>query len=110
MNIELKKIKVLLSNSQETICFTAIGSASNSGRGGATNCYPELRVLYNQAETYLEANRTEPTFDGVMADFVDNAIDDYLEKKEIEKAEKKIAKDMLTGIVFGTKTEYTVSS
>ncbi len=122
MKIELKSIKVNLSFSEETTMFNAdifvngvkAGYAKNDGRGGCTDYHPyeNKRALINEADAYL---RTLPStthdcgngrtieIDSNLENFIDDAIDAHVNKKEQDKFNKKREKDCLSNVVFGPK-------
>lgn len=119
MKIELKNIKVNLAFSEETTCFSAdifvngkkAGYAKNSGHGGCTDYrpYDAQHGLLNDANDYLKTLPSTPyTFGGKtieiesnLENFIDNAVEAFLEKKEDAKVKKKIEKLCLTHLVFG---------
>lgn len=121
MKIELKSIKVNLSFSEETTQFNAdifvngvkAGYAKNDGRGGCTDYHPyeNKRDLLNEADAYLKTLPSTPhdcgiriiQIDSNLENFIDNEIDKYVNKKELDKYNKKMAKDSLSNIVFGPK-------
>lgn len=122
MNIELKNIKYYESFSEETLAFNAnlyikgkrAGIAKNDGRGGATYYMgdnKEGQELIRQAENYAKAlpDKHYPKDEYIEAfsipmnleHFIDDLLNEYLRKKDLEKIQKKVAKDMEKGIVFG---------
>jgi len=122
MNIELKNIKYYESFSEETLAFNAnlyiegkrAGIAKNDGRGGATyymDDNKEGQELIRQAENYAKAlpDKHYPKDEYMEAfsipmnleHYIDDLLNDYLRKKDIEKIQKRVAKDMAKGIVFG---------
>lgn len=122
MNIELKNVKYYESFSEETLAFQAslyiegkrAGTAKNDGRGGPTyydGDNKEGQELIRQAENYTKAlpEKHYPK-DEYMAAFsipmnlehyIDDLLNDYLRKKDVEKIQKRVTKDMEKGIVFG---------
>jgi len=122
MKIELKKIKINLTFSEETIMFQAelavngvvIGNAQNDGRGGCT-CYgayayglSEDKIARNkkllaEAEAYclsLPPIRSEEynfEYDMNLEHFIDNLIEEELKKKEQKKLEKKMVDTIMWG-------------
>jgi hypothetical protein len=130
MNIELKNIKYYESFSEETLAFQAslyiegkrVGTAKNDGRGGPTyydGDNKEGRELIRQAEQFAKAlaDKHYPKDDYMEAfsipmtleHHIDDLLNDYLGKKELEKIQKKVAKDMEKGIVFGKPNDYSWS-
>lgn len=122
MNIELKNIKCYESFSKETLAFNAnlyiegkrAGIAKNDGRGGNTYYMgdnKEGNELIQQVEKYAKAlpDKHYPKDEYMEAfsipmnleHYIDDLLNDYLAKKDIEKIQKKVAKDMEKGIVFG---------
>lgn len=115
MKIELKNIKINLTFSDETTMFMAdvyvngkkTAYANNDGRGGCTfyNSYhaPNNDEDLRQAEAFCKALppiRSEELnfeYDMNLEHFIDNLIEDELEKKEKKKLEKK----MLDTIMWG---------
>jgi hypothetical protein len=119
MKIELKKIAFYERMSEETNAFTAdvyvngvkTGYAKNDGQGGSTfiHSYEGKSLLLHEAESYVEAlppiqvtfaNHTHP-IKMTLDLFVDNLLEEHLNKKESEKFQKKIKKACLTNIVWG---------
>jgi hypothetical protein len=128
MKIELRKINISLSLSEETTAFTAdiyvdskrIAYARNDGNGGSTHysVYDAKDIpLLKKVETYCE-NLPDYTYPNYslndepltvkmnLEQFIDNLIDEELTKKEKAKFQKRLQKDMLTGICVGTDEAY----
>lgn len=124
MNIELKRISIYDRMSEETTAFNAdlwvngkkIGEASNEGHGGPTSYgainNDEARKLLAQAEAYCKtlppvtsevvfAGEEPFTYDQTLETFIDDLIEKECERKEKAKLEKKMAKEMDKGIVYG---------
>jgi hypothetical protein len=118
MKLQVKKVKVNLDFSEETICFKAdiyingIKScyASNEGHGGSTGvwCYDSVgKSLMIQAEKYLSEQQPivhiykDDSWEEkqTLTTFVDDFIDDYVKDMEHKKFSKKLNKDMERGIV-----------
>lgn len=128
MKLELRNIKVNLTFSEETTMFKAdlfvngikAGYASNDGRGGSTdyNCYPGKLGEIRDAEEYCNSlpdvsfsyGDKVVTYKMNLEHFIDDEIDKYVKKKEDEQFEKRLKKDMLKGIVYGTKNNYKIVS
>jgi len=128
MKIELKNIKVNLTFSEETTMFKAdlfvngikAGYAYNDGHGGSTgyNYYPGKRGEIKDAEEYCNSlpdgsfsyGDKVVTYKMNLERFIDDEIDKYVKKKEDERLEKRLKKDMLKGIVYGTKNNYKLVS
>ncbi len=116
MKIELKKISISLSLSEETIAFTAdiyvngvkAGYARNGGTGGSTHStpYEGMFTTLQAAEKFLATQSKEETFDGYLNDFIDIIIDGEVKKKE----SAKLAKQFEKGIVYGNESEYRIVS
>lgn len=114
MNIELKNIKHSPSLSEETEAFTAslyingkhAGYAKNAGRGGATNYYDKDakgKELIKQAEDYTKTFKEpdDPFINMALEEKIDDLLYDHLQKKELEKFNKKLAKITDNGIAYG---------
>ncbi|MFD2964392.1 MULTISPECIES: hypothetical protein [Olivibacter] len=122
MNIELKNIKYYESFSEETLAFQAnlyiegkrAGTAKNDGRGGATYYSGDNKEgweLIRQAEDYTKTlpDKNYPKDEYMegfsipmnLEHYIDDLLNDYLAKKDLEKIQKKVIKDMEKGIVFG---------
>ena len=127
MKLELKNVKINEAFSEETLMFKAdlyvngkkCAYASNDGRGGCTfyNAYSqELRPLLAQAEAYCITLPSkfvtygEKTLEikSTLEHWIDELTCDMSNKKEAEKHKKKLAKDMLKGICYGSENEYKV--
>ena len=126
MKVELKKINVNLTHSEETVMFKSdlyidgkkVGYCKNDGRGGCTfysHYDNQGKQIIEQCEQYFkslpekEVKFGETTFNiqPSLEDEIDKIIDDYVNQKEKEKFQKKIQKEMLKGIVYGDDTKYT---
>jgi hypothetical protein len=122
MKLELKNVKINEAFSEETLMFKAdlyvngkkVGYANNDGRGGCTfyNAYSiELRPLLTQAEEYCKTLPSKFVTYGertieIKSDlehWIDTKVYDIGNKKEIEKQKKRLAKDMLKGICYGSE-------
>jgi hypothetical protein len=119
MKIELKNIKVNLTFSQETTMFNAdifvegkkVGYAKNDGHGSSTDyrSYDNNNTALAKADKYLRTLPSTPfrfgdkiyEIDSNLENFIDNAIDAYVKKKEEAKINKKIEKECLNYVVFG---------
>lgn len=126
MKIELKKIKINLTFSEETIMFQAdlavngvvIGSAHNDGHGGCTfysaNRYGlnELQIqrnekLLKEAEEFckslppIRSEKLDFEYPMNLEHFIDELIDEELKKKEQKKFEKKMENAIMWGIPNG---------
>jgi hypothetical protein len=118
MKLELKNIKFYESMSEETNCFQAdlfingkkIASVKNEGHGGPTDY--RLLVFKNQqilrdAEAYcltLPKEKITETFE--FQPTLESKIDDLLEAWLKVQAEKKLAKQMEKGILYGRPEHY----
>lgn len=124
MKIELKKIQHNKRMSQETEAFSAdlyidgknAGVAYNSGHGGPADYEAHNAQgikLITEAEAYclklppMEIQEYEGDFTLTMnlEVFIDNLLTDHLQQQELQRFNKKMEKDMLTGIVIGTPDE-----
>lgn len=131
MKLELKKVKINLTFSEETIMFKAdvyidgehIGEAENEGRGGCTwvthlGTERSKKVLENAFEHF----KTLPPHkfkDGGGREYeidssLDGAIDDIIAKisneKEMKSFNKKMEKAMEKGLVFNKGVEGSFST
>jgi len=107
MKFELKNFKHYPRISEETIAFSAdlyidgvkAASCENTGKGGCTNIrpYQDKRELLKEAEKYAASLPTKE-YDFMNEHFstaqsvesiVDDLVSDILEKKEIEKHQKR---------------------
>lgn len=108
MKIEIKNIKLNLSFSEETICFMAdvyvdgkkVFYARNEGHGGSTDVSP----YPNNSKKLEEVNNFLRTEDDIYCSPIERYVDDiiyaYADKKEREKADKRLAKEMLKGLII----------
>jgi len=122
MKIELKNIHHSLQLSEETEAFTAniyingthAGYAKNSGHGGPTDYYHDNekgRELIREAEAYCKTlpDKQYPKDEYMEAfsvpmnleNYIDELLNNYVEKKEQASFAKKMNKAMERGIVFG---------
>ncbi len=126
MKIELKKVNISKAQSRETTAFTAevwangekVAFADNSGHGGMTNVYPfdGRLTLFNQVKEYCESlpplKSTDFDMDLLMSldFFVDIQIDNIIDQRAMEKHLKRLTKDMLKGICYGSIEQYSIIS
>jgi hypothetical protein len=122
MKIELRKLKIVESMSEETTAFTAdiyiegykSGYAKNDGQGGCTfyHAYEVRRDLIKQAEAYCLGLPAKDygSFKLPMnlEHFIDNIVDETLQAKEQAKFNKKLQKDMLKGVCVKTEMGYSL--
>jgi hypothetical protein len=115
MKIELKNIKINLRFSEETIMFMAdlyvngikVANAKNDGHGGNTYYHPCIgkTSLLEEAEEYaknLPSIKYETfVIESNLEIFIDQLINDFVNKKENEKQKRKIEKLTLNHIVWG---------
>ena len=114
MNIELKNVKHFPSLSQETEAFTAslyingkhAGYAENTGHGGETNYYDKDakgKELIKQAEEYAKSfKKSDDRFINMaLEEKINDLLYDHLQKKDLEKFNKKLAKITDSGIAYG---------
>lgn len=124
MQIELKNIKFFEAMSEETNAFVAdvyvngkkVAYAKNDGHGGCTfyHAYEGKRELVKQAEQFCEA--LPPIKYSKYRDFeipmnlehkIDELFEEWLKAKDQAKFDKKLQKDMLTGLCVKTPNGYT---
>lgn len=127
MKIELKNIKTNLTFSEETTMFkadlyidnTLEGYASNEGHGGPTCIYKTPNGNWDKIHAAMEFCKGLPPVkseyfpEGLEMDlemYLDTIIEKEVEKKEIARIAKKLEKDLLKGICYGTNTSYTLLS
>ena len=127
MKLELKNVKINLEFSEETIMFKAdlyvngkkCAYADNDGRGGCTfyrEYSRELRPLLEQAEAYCKTlpskfityGERSIEIKSTLEHWIDELVCDMSNKKEEVKHKKKLEKDMLRGICYGSENEYKV--
>ena len=116
MKIELKKISFNEIMSEETNCFVAdlyvdgkkIGYCKNDGHGGCTDIHGNRKDDFEVIAKANEYCKTLPKevmfgreFEQTLEDVIDNLLFEYLKAKDKAKAEKKMLKQQLTGILFG---------
>ena len=125
MKVELKNVKINLQFSEETIMFMAdiyvngkkCGYANNDGRGGCTFYRPysvEMMPLIKQAEEWAKSLPSHTSTFGDktieiksnLENWIDTIVYDISNKKEAEKFEKRLAKNMLNNICYGNKQSY----
>ncbi|RPD42959.1 hypothetical protein [Chitinophaga barathri] len=121
MKIELKSIHHSETLSEETNAFTAkvyidgkfAAYARNDGRGEETNIQPKDHMdwdLIKQAEQYCktlppgtyEFGGEQHAYSMTLESVVDDLLEQHLSKKHQQKFDRKLAKAMESGIVFGT--------
>lgn len=128
MNIELKNIKHSPSLSEETNAFTAnlyldgkrAAYVKNDGQGGSTSYLADSKEVWDlikQAENYCKSlpdkhypkDKYSEGFSIKMnlENYIDDLLEAHLSKKELEKVEKKVLKDMEKGIVFGKPNDFS---
>lgn len=106
MKIEVKNIKINLTFSQETIMFMAnvyingkkTFYCQNEGFGGSTSIHGFDG--WNE-QTYQEANEyLKPQGFDSLVDYVDDIIYKEADRKEKEKYDKRMAKEMSKGLII----------
>jgi hypothetical protein len=128
MNIELKNIKHSPSLSEETNAFTAnlyidgkkAAYVKNDGQGGSTSYLAESKEVWDlirRAENYCKSlpDKHYPkdeysegfSIKMNLENYIDDLLEAHLHKKELEKVEKKVLKDMEKGIVFGKPNDFS---
>ncbi|WP_286883078.1 hypothetical protein [Sphingobacterium sp. UBA5980] len=114
MNIELKNVKHFPSLSEETEAFTAslyidgkhAGYAKNAGHGGSTDYYHKDgkgKELIKQAEDHTKSFK-EPDDNFInmaLEEKINDLLYEHLQKKDLEKFNKKLAKITDKGIAYG---------
>lgn len=122
MKITLKKLKIAEHLSEETTAFTAdvyadgtlIGYAKNDGQGGSTfiHCEYKNKALFEAANAYCEALPKEKYHDMEFAQDLESIVDKLVEaecnKKSLTQAKKKLERNMLKGLCFGTLEHYEI--
>lgn len=130
MKLELKKVKINLTFSEETIMFRAdvyidgehIGEAENEGRGGCTwvthlgterskqmldKAFEHFKTLPPQKFT---AGGREYEVDSRLDGAIDDIVSDMVNEKEKKSFAKKLEKAMLKGLVFNKGVEGSFST
>jgi hypothetical protein len=125
MKLELKNVKINEAFSEETLMFKAdlyvngkkVAYAENDGRGGCTfyrEYSRELRPILEQAEAYCKTlpSKFERTIEikSDLEHWIDTIVYDISNKKEEDKFKKKLQKDMLKGICYGSDRGYKILS
>jgi hypothetical protein len=124
MKIELKKLKINLAFSEETTMFMAdvyvdgvcVAYAQNDGRGGSTyyHAYEGMCELLKKAEEHCEAmppiKYHSLTIDMNLEHYIDELVTAKANEKDLAKFKKKLAKDMLTKVVWGVPNSDTYKS
>lgn len=101
--ITLKSFKWLASLSHETLCFTAkvcvdgkvIGNAENAGHGGCTSVHLDQAKVSNDMVT-LVAGMTHRDWEDVVDELSYREVD----RKETDKALRRVLKDMTDKVCF----------
>ncbi len=114
MNIELKNIKHFPSLIQETEAFKAslyingkhAGYAEDAGHGGETNYYDKDakgKELIKQAEEYVKSFKKpdDRSINLALEEKINDLLYDHLQKKDLGKFNKKLAKITDNGIAYG---------
>jgi len=129
MKLELKNVKINEAFSEETLMFKAdlyvngkkVAYAYNDGRGGCTfyrEYSKDLSLLLKQAEDYCKtlpskfSTYGEKTIEikSNLEHWIDEIVYGISNKKEAEKFKKKLQKDMLKGICYGSDNGYKILS
>lgn len=125
MKLELKKVKINLAFSEETIMFRAdvyidgehIGEAENEGRGGCTwvshlGTERSKQVLDKAFEYFkslppikFKVGNDELEVDSRLDGAIDDIIAGIVNEKEKKSLEKKMAKSMEKGLVYSKGVE-----
>jgi hypothetical protein len=121
MQIELKNIKFSEAMSEETNAFVCdvyvnkvkVAYAKNDGHGGCTfyHAYEGKRELIEQAEKFCKA-LPPLKYGGMELPMnlemkIGMLLEDWLKAKDQAKFDKKLQKDMLTGLCIKTANGYT---
>jgi hypothetical protein len=121
MKIELKKIKLNLEFSEETLMYRAdiyidgyhAGYCENDGHGGCTSYHwldQKGKDLIIKAQNYVELmpekNYGDFKYKLRLHDYLDDLVNEHLRKKEEKQWTKKIDKMCQNGIVLGNDIEY----
>jgi hypothetical protein len=115
MKIEVKNIKINNSFSEETLCFVGdlyldgkkVGICKNDGHGGETY-YQCIKTFNNEDITKMEQYcKTLPKnkfgereYEQSLSELIDDIVYEYFNRKDKEKFQKKMEKDMLTKLVL----------
>lgn len=121
MKIELKNLKINLEFSQETTMFRAdlyvdgkkVAECKNDGLGGSTDiyAYPNMYEMLKKTEDYC---KTLPpyifesglTLDMDLSMVIDDLVEKFVNERELKKHLKKLEKNCLKGICYGTTDCY----
>jgi hypothetical protein len=119
MKFELKGIKFIEAMSEETNCFYGklyinkkfVADVRNDGRGGCTEIVPVSKEFWDviaEANKYLasQPKKKSDMFDFEYIRTVESEVDDLFADWLQVKEEKKLAKQMDKGILYGTKYSY----
>jgi len=119
MKFELKGIKFIEAMSEETNCFYGklyinkkfVADVRNDGRGGCTEIVPVSKEFWDviaEANKYLasQPKKKSDMFDFEYIRTVESEVDDLFADWLQVKEEKKLAKQMDKGILYGTKYNY----
>jgi hypothetical protein len=119
MKFQLKAIKFYESMSEETNCFQGklyingkyVADVKNTGQGGNTDVYPldKLnRSIIAEAEKYLsmQPKKKCDVYDFEYVRTIESEVDDLFADWLKVKEDKKLAKKMEKGILYGTKYDY----
>lgn len=124
MQIELKNIKFSEAMSEETNAFVCdvyvnkvkVAYAKNDGHGGSTyyNAYIGKGEVVKQAEDFCKA-LPPLKYGGMELPMslemkIDQLLEDWLKAKDQAKLDKKLKKDMLTGLCIKKPNGYTQST
>ncbi len=119
MKFELKTVKFFEAFSEETNAFTAklyingkyVADVKNDGHGGCTDVHPINKLtgeIIAEAERYLasQPKKKVEEFDFEYLRTVESEVDDLFADWLQVKEDKKLAKQMDKGILYGTKYNY----
>ena len=120
MELELKSVKISLSQSEETTAFTGllyingqkVANVSNAGRGGAITLFPIGTTDYDlvkQANNYCKSlpavKHDELLLDMDLEFWISLEVEKVAEKQSQQKFLKKIEKTALQNIVIGNPND-----
>ena len=122
MKFELKGIKFIEEMSDETNCFYGklyinkkfVADVRNDGRGGCTEIVPVSKEFWGviaEANKYLasQPKKKSDMFDFEYLRTVESEVDDLFADWLQAKEDKKLAKQMDKGILYGTKYRYNMT-
>jgi hypothetical protein len=118
MKIELKKVSINKTLSEETTCFTATvyiegvlaGTANNRGNGGETSIHAANKFglgLIKDAEAHCTTLPHDEFGPVSLEDVIDNLVEEEFKKKDQKALDARLKKDCTKGVCYGNaKTGY----